>query len=79
MHLYFVHFEIFDEKILISTNGAITRMLSLQLRNKSGYWNVHGIMNTSGLFTLTLQETRSIHDSMDISLIEFIAYILIFL
>ena len=42
-------------------------------------------MNTSGLckvseargFTLTLQETRSIHDSMNISKIEFITYIYI--
>ena len=29
-------------------------------------------------FTLTLQETRSIHDSMNIPKIEFIAYIYIF-
>ena len=45
------------------------------LRNKFYIWNVHGIMNTSGLLqskcrpkglTLTLQETRSIHDSMNI-------------
>ena len=39
-------------------------------------------MNTSGLVqskwsTLTLQETRSIHDSMNISKIEFITYIYI--
>ena len=43
-------------------------------------------MNTSGLvqskwspkgFTLTLQETRSIHDSMNIPKIEFITYIYI--
>ena len=43
-------------------------------------------MNTSGLvqskwspkgFTLTLQETRSIHDSMNILKIEFITYIYI--
>ena len=32
------------------------------LRNKFNFWNVHRIMNTSGL----LQETRSIHDSMNI-------------
>ena len=42
-------------------------------------------MNTSGLLqskwspTLTLQETRSIHDSMNIQKIEFIAYIYILL
>ena len=38
-------------------------------------------MNTSGLLqsnTLTLQETRSIHDSMNIPKIEFIAYIYIY-
>ena len=43
-------------------------------------------MNTSGLvqskwspkgFTLTLQETRSVHDSMNIPKIEFITYIYI--
>ena len=55
------------------------------LRNEFNFWNVHGIMNTSGLlqskwgFTLTLQETRSIHDSMNIPKIEFIAYIYILL
>ena len=56
------------------------------LRNEFNFWNVHGIMNTSGLvqskwspkgFTLTLQETRSIHDSMNIPKIEFITYIYI--
>ena len=43
-------------------------------------------MNTSGLlqskgfgFTLTLQEIQSIHDSMNIPKIEFIAYIYILL
>ena len=45
-------------------------------------------MNTSGLlqskwspkvFTLTLKETQSIHDSMNIPKIEFIAYIYILL
>ena len=45
------------------------------LRNEFNFWKVHGIMNTSGLvqskwspkgFTLTLQETRSIHDSMNL-------------
>ena len=52
------------------------------------FWNVHGIMNSCGLlqskwspkgFKLTLQETRSIHDSMNIPKIEFIAYIYILL
>ena len=45
-------------------------------------------MNTSGLlqskwsskgFTLTLQETQSIHDSMNIPKIEFIAYTCIYI
>ena len=31
------------------------------LRNEFDFWNVHGIINTSGL----LQETRSIHNSMN--------------
>ena len=50
------------------------------LRNEFNFWNVHGIMNTLGIlqskgFTLTLQETRSIQDSMNIPKIEVIAYI----
>ena len=58
------------------------------LRNEFNFWYVHGIMNTEGLlqtkwsrkgFTLTLQETRSIHGSMNIPKIEFIAYIYILL
>ena len=58
------------------------------LRNEFNFWNVHGMMNTLGLlqskfspkvFMLTLQETRSIHDSMNIPKIGFIAYIYILL
>ena len=52
----------------------------IYLRNEFNFWNVHGIMNTSGLlqsFALTLQETQSIHDSMNIPKTEFIAYIYI--
>ena len=50
--------------------------------------NIHEIMNTSGLlqskwslkgFMLTLQESRSIHDSMNIPKTEFAAYIYILL
>ena len=50
----------------------------LVLRNKFNFWNVHGIMNASGHlqskkgFMLTLQETRSIHHSMNIPKIEFL-------
>ena len=60
----------------------------VSLRNEFNFWNVHGIMNTSGLlqnkrsledFKLTLQETRSIHDSMNRPKLEFIAYINILL
>ena len=56
------------------------------LRNEFNFWDVHGIMNTEGLlqskwspkgFMLTLQETQSIHDSMNRSKNEFIAYIYI--
>ena len=55
----------------------------IHLRNEFNFWNVHGIMNTSGLlhskliqkgFTSTLQENQSIHDSMNIPKTEFIAY-----
>ena len=53
----------------------------MYLRNEFNFWKVHGIMNTSGLlqssFTLALQETRSIHDSMNLPKIEFITYIYI--
>ena len=58
------------------------------LRNEFDFWNVHGIMNISGLLqnkwspmgsTVTLQGTLSIHDSMNIPKIEFIAYIYILL
>ena len=54
----------------------------VSLRNEFDFWKVHAIMNTLGLlqskwslqgFTLTLRETRSIHDSMNIPKIEFIA------
>ena len=40
----------------------------VNLRNIFNFWNVYDIMNTSGFFqsTLTLRETRSIHDSMNI-------------
>ena len=53
------------------------------LRNEFDFWSVHGIMNTSGLlqskrsqkcFMLTLQETRSIHDSTNRTKIEIITY-----
>ena len=47
------------------------------LRNEFIFWNVHRIMNTSGLVqskVLSLQETQSIHDSMNIPKIEFITY-----
>ena len=43
------------------------------LKNEFSFWNVQGILNTSGL----LQEIRSIHDSMNIPKIEFIAHIYI--
>ena len=46
--------------------------------NEFNFWKVHGIMNTSGLLqsnAFTLQETRSIYDSMNLPQIEFIAYI----
>ena len=53
----------------------------VHLGNELDFWNVHGIMNTwvacTKGFTLTLQETRSVHDSMNRPNIEFIAYIYI--
>ena len=65
-----------------------SRPQEMHLRNELDFRNVHGIINTSGLlqskwspssvFMLTLQETRSIHDSMNILKIEFITYICIY-
>ena len=51
-------------------------MSTVVFRNEFNFWNAHEIMNTSGLLqSKTLQETGSIHDSMNIPKIEFIAYI----
>ena len=47
---------------------------SCYLRNEFNLWNVHGILNTSGL----LQETRSIQDSINIPKIKFIAHTCVF-
>ena len=52
---------------------GIYHELPLTAENKFDFWKVHGITNTSGL----LQETRSIHDSMNLTKIEFITYIYI--
>ena len=66
----------------------ITSLASAYLRNEFDFWKVHGIMNNSGLlqskwspngFTLTLQETWNIDDSMNIPKIELITYIYILL
>ena len=65
-----------------------SKSFNFHLRNEFDFWNIHGITNTSGLlqskwspkgFKLTLQETRSIHVSMNIPKIEFIAHIYILL
>ena len=62
-------------------------IIYIHLRNEFNFWNVHGIMNISGLLqsklspkgvTLTLQETRSSHDSMNIPKIEFVFFIFTF-
>ena len=59
------------------------KWMCVYLRNEFDFWYGHGIMNTLGLlqskwspkgFGLTLQETWSIHDSMNIPKIEFITY-----
>ena len=55
---------------------ALKRTVSLNLRNKFDFWSVHGIMNTLGLLQ-SLQETRSINDSMNRPKIEFITFIYI--
>ena len=61
---------------IIRRGTKVGKMLTLaperHLRNEFNFWNVHEIMNTSGLVqskwsperaSLTLHETRSIHDS----------------
>ena len=62
------------------------RLGAFHLRNKFDFWNVHGIVNTLSLlqskgspksFMITVQEIRSIHDSINRPKIEFIAYIYI--
>ena len=72
----------------ITVNSLFFREFSKYLRAEFDFWNVYGIINTSGLlqskwsplgFTLTLQDTRSIHDSMNIPKNEFIVYIYILL
>ena len=45
----------------LSSYFVLTTLILAYLRNEFNFWNVHGIMNTSGL----LQETRSIHDYMN--------------
>ena len=66
--------------------GQVSLSPNAYLRCEFYFWKVHWIINTSGLlqskgnskgFTLTLQETRIIHDSMKLPKIEFIAYIYI--
>ena len=72
----------------IKVAAGVWTIPAKHLRNEFNFWNVHRIMNTSDLlqskwspkgFTLTLQETRSINDSMNIPKIELIAYILLFI
>ena len=63
---------ILDHRVpMVSTSGIKKKIVNLG--NEFDFWKVHGIMNTSGL----LQETRSIHDSMNISKMEFNTYIYI--
>ena len=79
-------------KCLVSLNFLYSHILLLRLYISETFkkWihflKVHGIMNTPGLvqskwgpkgFMLTLQENRSIHDSMNLPKIEFITYIYI--
>ena len=71
----------FNKILPLKCNAIEMSVTMIYLRNEFNFWNVHGIMNTSGLLQskLTLQETQSIHDSMKRSKIEFIAYIYILL
>ena len=46
--------------------------------NHEYFGSLAKLVKPEGGFTLTLQETRSIHDSMNIQKIEFIAYVYIY-
>ena len=66
--------------------GHTMALLEAFYKIKFNFWNVHGIMKAFGLlqvkclgFTLTLQETQSIHDFMNRPKIVFIVYIYIIL
>ena len=59
--------------------GTWLIILNVNISNKFKFWNVHGIMNTSGLLqswcealqpSLTYLETRCVHDSMNIPKME---------
>ena len=65
-----------DEPIDTCSPEPSLLISAMYLRNEFDFRNVHGIMNTSGLLQmLTLQETRSILDSMNNPKIESFAYI----
>ena len=76
--------SVFNKMLPFDDNGLHNHLKSysavqvnfnwLHLRNEFNIRKVHGIINTSKA-SLTLQETRSIHDSMNLSKIEFIANI----
>ena len=87
-YIFCIFEKLFQQGIEYIWNIKALGPVSSSLRTEFDFWNVHGIMNTSGLlqskrspkgFTLTLQETRSIHNSMNIPKIEFITYIYILL
>ena len=57
----------------VNNTNAVT--LYIHLRTELDFRSVHGITNTSGL----LQETRRIHESVNIPKIDFFAYMYILL
>ena len=70
---------------VVVCSKEVPLLLLIYLRNEFNFRNVNGIMNTLGLlpspkgFTLTLQETPIIHDSVNIPKTEFIANFFILL
>ena len=60
-------------------NNENSNEMPSYLRNELDFWKLHELMNTPGLLqsTLTLQDTQSIQDSMNLPKFEFIAYIYI--
>ena len=58
---YYTEYKMYDlESLAIALVFPLVSVM-VYLKNEFNFWNVHGIMNTSGLL-----QSKSIHDSMNI-------------